>query len=281
MTTSAAASFAARERYDNVIVPFDGSTLAERAVAQGRMLAEATGAKLHLFHAEPHDDRREGGMHRETQALAERIGALAEVRPLGIDNTSPAEAIDRFAGELGNAALCMATHGRGRLLASVMGSVTADVVARGRPVVVVGPGAAPAPAPIDRVVACLDSSTWSEEALPEAAGWAKALGVPLWLVEVIDPKDAAGHTGGDLTESTYVHGVARDLRAMGIELEWETLHDDKPGAAILRFVGESPKTLTVLATHGRSGVRRAMAGSVAGAVIHDAAGPVVVLRPQG
>lgn len=277
MTTS----FAVRDRYDHVIVPFDGSPLAERAVAEGRVLADGIGAKLHLFHAEPHDDRRESGTHRETQALAERVGALAEVRPLGRDEIPPAEAIDRFAAELGNAALCMATHGRGRLLSAVMGSVTADVVSRGRSVVVVGPNATSQPARIERVVACLDTSNWSEEALPEAAGWARALSVPLWLVEVIDPSVSAGRTGGDLSESTYVHSVARDLKSAGIELEWETLHDDKPAAAIVRFAGEQPSTLTVLATHGRSGVRRAIAGSVAGAVIHDATGPVLVMRPTG
>ncbi len=48
---------------------------------------------------------------------------------------------------------------------------------------------------------------------------------------------------------------------------------------ILRFAGEQSIDLIVMATHGRTGLRRLAFGSVTEDVLHDATCPVVVIRP--
>lgn len=268
-----------RARYEHLVVPLDGSAEAERAVALGKMLADASGAKLHLLHVESQWEKREAGVFLQAQEMAAKIGALAEVRPSGPDELPPGEVIHRYLEELGNATAVMATHGRGRLATALVGSVTAGVISSGHAVVALGPNVPAGTDPITRVLACVDASSFSETVVAEAAGWATALGAQLWLVEVVNPKEAPA--AAVVQESSYVHRLAKELQATGLAIEWEVLHDERPGRAIATYAATQPGTLVALATHGRSGLRRAIVGSVAGDVLHAATVPVVVLQPQG
>ncbi len=271
-----------RQRYEHLVVPLDGSPESERAVVLGRQLADSAGAQLHLLHVEMVGDRREDGVYRATQDLAEKVGALAVVRPSGNDELPAGDVISRYLTELGNATAVMATHGRGRLATAIMGSVTTSVIGHGHAVVALGPNVPVTVEPIQRVLACVDASTFSESVVTEAAGWAAALGAQLWMIEVVDSskvKVPAGVEG--IQESSYVHRLAAEVKATGLDLEWEVLHDDHPGRAIASYAATLPGTIVALATHGRSGVKRAMVGSVAGDVLRQASVPVVVLQPEG
>lgn len=267
-----------RARYAHLVVPLDGSAESERAVNLGKQLADAAGAKLWLLHVETQFERRDPSVFSHAQELASKLGATAEVRPSGAEETPPGEVIGRFLDELGNATAVMATHGRGRLATALLGSVTAGVIGAGHAVVAIGPNVPAATEPITKVMACVDASSFSENVVAEAAGWARALGAQLWMVEVVDPKVVPVGAGGQ--ESSYVHRLAKELRDSGLDLEWEVLHDDRPGRAIATYAAAQPGTLVALATHGRSGLRRAVVGSVAGDVLHSATVPVVVLQPK-
>jgi nucleotide-binding universal stress UspA family protein len=52
----------------------------------------------------------------------------------------------------------------------------------------------------------------------------------------------------------------------------------KPAGAIVNFAKEQDVDTIVLGTHGRSGLRRLLAGSVAESVLHDAHCTVVTIR---
>ncbi len=62
-----------------------------------------------------------------------------------------------------------------------------------------------------------------------------------------------------------------------IELEYRTTDGD-PSVEILRMAGEIKSNLIVMGTHGRTGLRRLFAGSVAIAVLRGAHCPVLALR---
>jgi nucleotide-binding universal stress UspA family protein len=276
-----------RRPYEHVVVPIDDSDLSHRAVDEGRLLAQALGGQLHLLHAEPHWDRRETGIHREAERLAAELGAVAAVRSRGVDDIPVATVIDRYVSEVGNGVVCMASHGRRGVAAGLFGSTTEQLVREsGRAVVVIGPSAPAHAETFERVVAGYDGSRFAEAALGEAAGWAKALGVPLWVVESFDPNapspmPAESPGSRDVMESAPVHREADLLAGSGIDVEWETLHDRNPAEALVNFASTKPGTLTVVATHGRTGLSRLVAGSVASGVVRRATGPVVVVRPAG
>ena len=268
---------ALRPPYDHVIVPLDNSPQARRALSEGKLLADALGATLHLLHAESHWDRRDEGMHGDVQRLSNQFGALATVRTKGVEDRKPEEVVAAFATELGNAVVCMATHGKSGLAGKIFGSTTAALLREfGRPVIVQGPAATPHPVAISRVVAALDGTAFSDQILSEAASWAHDLGVPLWLVEVLDPS-AAVRAGA--TESGTLQADARRLADCGVLLEWETLHGKHVGPTLLDYVNSVPGTLTALATHGRTGIAALLVGSVAEHLVHHCQGPMALQRP--
>lgn len=269
-----------RHAYEHLVVPLDGSAEAEAAVALAKQLADGCGARLHLLHVESQWEQRESGVFLKAKQLAERYGGLAEVRPMGAEDMPAGMVIDRFLRELGNATAVMATHGRGRIASVLLGSVTSKVISCGHAVVALGPHVPATPEPITRVLACVDATSFSEQVVAEAAGWARSLGAALWMVEVVKPSAVPAGVVDAGLESSYVHRLAAEVTATGLDLEWEVLHDDHPGRAIASFAATQPGTMVALATHGRSGLRRAMVGSVAGDVLKSASCPVVVLQPS-
>jgi nucleotide-binding universal stress UspA family protein len=177
----------------------------------------------------------------------------------------------------------MSTHGRGGLGRAVLGSVAEEaLVDAAVPFVLVGPHhrAGPLDGP---VVLAIDGSLRSEVVAPLAAEWSTLLGAPLWVVSVIDPRDAAAARaalGGDhVDEGAHVHRVAGTLAAdLGRDVDWEVLHDDDPATALVRFATERGARVVVMATHGRTGLARVTMGSVTARVVRDHPGVVLVVR---
>lgn len=142
--------------YTKILVPLDGSALAERAVAQAEEIAKATGAEIILLQVvqAPLGQSPEAGQVEETKALLETAAQARAYLGMVATRVSAAGARARFnvlegavaAGILGFAhnedvdLIVMSTHGRSGISKFVMGSV-ADVVMRTtkRPVLLVKP----------------------------------------------------------------------------------------------------------------------------------------------
>jgi nucleotide-binding universal stress UspA family protein len=261
--------------YRSVIVATDGSHLSRSAVAGGALLALQTRAELQVFHVATTLD-----VEQAVQAqVAEVLGNLPYkmvVRDVDVGST-PAEMIGQFASEFGEEAIvAVGTHGRGGIGLSLLGSTAMDLLTRrGRPTVAYGPGTS-APIEVARVVACVDGSDFSELSLSEAARWATALAVPLWLIQVVPPDLPADVRA---YETTYVHNLAKELGGVGQRIEWDVLHSTSPAESILGMYGNDSATMLVMATHGRTGLQRMLLGSVATEVVRGAWGPVVMVCP--
>jgi nucleotide-binding universal stress UspA family protein len=265
--------------FSGVIVTVDGSRRSESALPIAAALARALPGGLTVVKVAETDEESD---RRYVDSLAGALNARAQVI------AGDAEASDLLLAEVATrpgALLVMATHGRGGVLESLVGSFASRIVSSAqRPVVLVS-SRAPAPAEdaaFEQIVVPLDGSDFSESILPQAAGLASALRVPLELVEVLEPSAGriAAETRGDVLESSYVRSVARRLGTEGVEVaNWEVLHGDPP-KAIADYARARKGTLLAMATHGRSGLLRSILGSVAGACVHESGVPVMVCRPQ-
>jgi nucleotide-binding universal stress UspA family protein len=81
-------------------------------------------------------------------------------------------------------------------------------------------------------------------------------------------------------ESAYVGRAAHDMQSLiGHEVEFETLHGERPSRVIVDFADRLGASLVFLTTHGRSGLDRLRLGSVAAEVVRHATCPVVLHRP--
>ena len=144
-----------------------------------------------------------------------------------------------------------------------------------------------------KVLVPLDGSELAECALPEVIklGRGGVVGEVILLkvieIEVINiPKayersiDFAALKNAHRNESMkYLEGVQSRLQAEGINVSTELL-EGRPEEKIVDYARNRPVDLIVIATHGYTGMKRLMFGSVALQVLHDANVPVLLIRAR-
>jgi nucleotide-binding universal stress UspA family protein len=150
-----------------------------------------------------------------------------------------------------------------------------------------------------KILVCLDGSKLAEQILPYAVGEALHFQEKLVLFQVVPepvafspgiPGTAAApvQTNTMLEEAeealngarNYLEKIATPLRKKGIQVEAVSILG-RAGDAILSYAGGNNVDLIAIATHGRSGLRRGVFGSVADYVLRESGLPMLVIRPQG
>jgi nucleotide-binding universal stress UspA family protein len=136
--------------YRHILIPTDGSELAEHAVTNGLSLAKSVGAKVTVIVVEEPFDWLSVSETRAQQALDElakyteqikkhvagvlsRVAAAAKQAgvpcdTMQVENAKPYQAIVTTAADRGCDLIVMASHGRGGLSGIVLGSVTNKVL---------------------------------------------------------------------------------------------------------------------------------------------------------
>jgi len=301
--------------FRDILVPLDGSQFAEAALPLGSRLSRLAAARLHLLLVHepvgamigmgdmvvPPPDLDAGRQERERAYLAETATALrqADGRPVNFHEVvgSAGPEICEEAGRLDADLVVMATHGRGAFQRMWLGSV-ADYVIRHltAPILLVPParGEKPAPEPaVADIMVALDLSKDAETILEPVAALAQLTGAHLTLVHVtemifeIGRVTASGPIVGDsdLLEASRIEAerqleqVAARLRKRNLSVTTRVVTGINAAGGLLDALSEERYALMALTTHGRSGLRRLLVGSVADKVIRAATKPVLVLRP--
>lgn len=286
-----------------ILVPLDGSPLAERALPYAVRLASATGARLILMHGHapllitktPDFDvsayaaRLQAGETPVPATMLAGVEIDTVTRDIYMDQV--AEGICETVVEEGAELVVMSTHGHSGFGRWLYGSV-ADQVLRQAPVPVVLISATcehtwAADAPF-RILIPLDGSRFAEEVLRPASDLATALRAELLLVGAAGPVEygyadsvpfmRAGFDSALQETRTYLEGVAEGLRAAGHRVIVDA-EMGRPGPVIDGIARRRHVDLVALATHGRSGLARMTLGSVASEVLHRTTVPLMVFRP--
>jgi nucleotide-binding universal stress UspA family protein len=286
---------------NHLMVPLDGSDLAERALPAAERLAAATGATLHLVRVVdvPQELKAALGpvylpgtlyeelMTRETEAATAYLGAvrervtgeahvMARAKQLAGDTAETLLGYERDAG-IDLVVMCSRGRGRGDLTRFVLGSV-AERLLRHSPVPILLVRTVGALVTLEHALVPLDGSVRGEEALRVVAALAHAaprtVAREVTLLRVIETEEQR-------TEAArYLEEAARGLRAMGFPggnvCSWR-VEQGNPALSIIDAAGTDK--LIVMASHGRSGwTRWALLGSVAERVAHYGAAKVLILR---
>jgi len=153
-----------------------------------------------------------------------------------------------------------------------------------------------------RLLVPLDGSRFASRALPYAAALAERFGAEVILIQVIKhatPVIDAGATVGVALGGSEIavqaaldadkRNTARARRYLSAKVQaiesrhmrssYRVLTGDV-ARSIMEFSEKESIDLVVMTTHGKSGLRRAVMGSVADAVIRQSGKPVLVIRPQ-
>jgi nucleotide-binding universal stress UspA family protein len=263
--------------FTEILVPLDGSKAAERALPPACELVRRTGVRLRIMERAPADDGETAATY--LAAVADRHADLTDIETTLVDRDSVPDAIRGASGP--GTLVCMSSHGRGGLARAVLGSVTETLLRTiDRPVLVVGPHVGERFTFEGRVVACIDGSEESEHTVEPARAWGRALGLPLWLVEVAVPSTPVDWLSqGGTVESA---DLARLARRVGDVAGWDISHCRHPARELADLSASAyhPTGLLVMATHGRTGWDRLRLGSVTAATVHGASVPVLVV-PAG
>jgi len=281
-----------------ILVPLDGSQLAERALDHATEISRRTAARLILMRAVAETEARpaaERYLNDTALELRARGFACDTAAPVG----SAAGWIVEEAEERQVDLVVMSTHGRtgpGRWL---FGSIAESVVASSPVPVLVARAWQPArrgPRLAERptLLVPLDGSAFAESALEPAGRLTDDLGGELCLLRVEDRAtevlhDEFGRTVAFLDQqddqavalaSAYLNRAASVIRSQWPSLQVHTeVRLGAPAACIAEAAASTSAAIVCMATHGRTGLRRAVTGSIAGQVLEQGSTPLVLIRP--
>ncbi len=271
-----------------ILVPLDGSGLAERALPLASGLASRAGAELLLLSAVVPSEHWAGlagadsGEARESEAAEAYLQSVAEplrghgltVRTLTLSGRAAA-VISAAAVDAACDLIIMATHGRSGLSEWFAGSVADRVRHTSEvPVLLVHArrDSIPQVTGIKRILVPIGGSATSEAVLPIAWELAQALDARLLLVRVVPE---AVEDAGEIREE--LRGVARRVLGLGVEVEVQARAGDTI-PALLEIARDHSVDMIAMATHGNSPAGMSLNGGVADAVSHDAELPCLIAR---
>lgn len=284
----------------DVLVPLDGSALAEEAIPLAVRLAAATGSGVHLFQAvpppglgfdapipiEPLIEAAQSYLSDVANSIRERFGVEPTIQAaFGFPTDTILHATE--GPEIGF--LAMSTHGRSGLGRAILGSVAEQVLRQSPvPVVLLPSGAEGAvPEAFRRILVPLDGSDLAYSVMGPIADLARLTGAELFLLRIgRGPTELVSDEGTVVVTAdeeariataeaeAYLTPVAEHLRQVGLSAQAIVQLGD-PVEDIVRIADEQQVDLIAIATHGRSGLDRLRHGSVAEAVLRLSHRPVL------
>lgn len=298
---------------DAVLVPLDGSALAEEALPVAVNLAQRGQAVLHLvavqvpsaaaplFRISKTTTRRDQGIRRSLQqylaSTAESLSAAHGLRVVwAIQRGQPAVEVDAYARAHRVGLVVMTTHGRGGLSRLWLGSVADQLLRRtAAPVLLLRPGRGAGFGGAQRILVGLDGSEQAEEMLESAIALGAITAQASYLLTLVIepplavslPTEAPLYIQPDWPEpqrgaaERYLRSLARRLGEQGLEVRTCVRIGDDVARQLVALAQETQSTLIALAAHGARGVERLLLGSVTDKVIRSAEQPVFVVPPLG
>lgn len=291
-----------------IVIPWDTSahapTTQQDTLSLARSISTRTGAAITLAHIipVPGDSEKDLAERLAVEHMAQRL------RDLGMDAEAIteygpiAEGIVRIAQQAHADLVALTPHQRvaleGIWRPDIMGQFLAEL---SLPAIITPPTTAPGKAsqrsihllsdPIASVIVPLDGSELAERALPYAQAFAEEYHRALLLTRVVRPivSYAAPETSTLLVEAEdenehealrYLHTTRKRLAHQATQPVQTMLRVGQPAEEIRLLVEAHPGSLLVMSTHGRTGVTRAVVGSVATAVMRHALGPMLIIPPH-
>jgi nucleotide-binding universal stress UspA family protein len=302
--------------YDKIVVPLDGSELAEGVLPHVAEIVRGRGGRVYLLTVaqsarittsvlpdllSPFDSTQEERQRVEQEltaylkTVARRLEAQVQV---SVRFGRPADEILAFAGEVGADLIAMSAHGRSGISRWVLGSV-ADRVLHGAmcPVLIVRAEPQQAHPTYQHILVPLDGSELAEGVLPHVSALVRPNDTRIFLISVL----ANGFSDRTITLLTssppglqlsttalskaevqltvYLRSVAAALRERGAAVHTAVRHG-APAEVILTYAAEVNADLIGMTAHGLSGVSRWVYGNVASKVLQGSHCSVLLVRPS-
>jgi nucleotide-binding universal stress UspA family protein len=299
--------------YTRILIPLDGSEAAEAVLPYAGALAAGFKSAIELLSvvdigamaAHLAADRArylDTLIATAEKNSADYLAKLAKtfshsITECRVVRGKPEGAILETASRDRDTLIAMATHGRSGAARWLLGSV-AEKVLRGttNPLFLVRAGIdpkLPLQPIINSIVVPLDGSPLAEQMLPIVSSWAQALDVEVTLVRAFEFPAAAYYGSEDFLPdydamreearkeaADYLRQKADSLISEGVRTVSILTMEGPAADQIISFARTAPRAVIAMSTHGRSGVRRWILGSVTEKVVRHGNDPVLVVRGE-
>lgn len=293
--------------YHKILIPLDGSALAEHVLDHMAWLATPAETELILVSAietwryamagaefswsdilTPVREETENYMTRQRQRMQE---AGYRVSTYVVDGDA-AQVILDLAQKNAADLIAMTTHGRSGFVRWTLGSVTERVIHDAQiPVFLVRESTELRQHKLQKILLPLDGSVVAEQALPEAQALAQANAAQILLLQVIQKLDEGSQrllfkdeaaaktifTAWRNEAESYLAGIAGQLASAGVACDYRVVVDN-PDRAICALTKSNGADLIIMGTHGRTGMRRWVYGSIANKVLRGASCPLLLVH---
>ena len=290
--------------WKKILVPLDGSDLAELALPYAEELANAFKSEIILLHISEPSESHYRHMHQlyieeVAQRMKERI---KRVKPVLITGKS-AEEIIGYAEKNEVGLLIMTFHGRSGIMSWATGSIASKLLQAATVPVMLVRAVKPErkvqrPVLLNRILLPLDGSEAGEAAVEYAGELMSRLESEVILFEVVSSGRHMRSVGGldyihypeeqlvmfKKDAQRYLDGVYRRLKRRKGTVKVTLKVGDKVGDVgqeILKFAEEKGVSLIAISSHGHSGIERWVFGSIANKVVLNSQAPVLVVKALG
>ena len=286
--------------FRKILVPLDGSQLSQRALEPAQALSQRTGAELLLVRVPTTDtlsfavsEAKQRELSQEALLYLETIRKSDEqpqysIRTQVLEGDVASAIIDTARTEQTDL-IIMSTHGYSGLTRWVLGSVTEKVL-RSAPCPVMAIRAARQP---QHILIMLDGSPLAERAIGPGINLAQNMQAEVTLLrcvpQILIDGELDEHERGlsrriqdELIDEAeeYLQArsdeAGRSARSLPINT---TVRIGSPADNILEYVETYGVDLITMATHGRTGLKRWVYGSVTAKVLRSVNCSMLVIRP--
>lgn len=292
------------KKFGRILCPVDFSSASAAGLAVGRSLANAFGSEVFLLHVIefPHRSIEAERLYLEVEDEAGRrlqrergdFPQPSRVQVVVLRGT-PYDRIVEFAEEQTVDMIVMPTHGRHGVDRLLSGSVTERVLRMSHAAVVAVPGGFEGDGLGDGpVVFATDFSEASDMALADGLAVTRALERSLLILNVMTLAPAGEYGQGwrfpvlpaDVEQAEIAAAEleleqrAGRARTAGLAVKTRMVRGTSPALEIADAAVEARGALLAVASHGHSGVTRALLGSTSEKLVRISRVPVMVVRPQ-
>jgi nucleotide-binding universal stress UspA family protein len=289
--------------YEKIMVPLDGSELAEVTLWYAARLAERLGSSITLVNVSyPNDITSPHMYQRYLEDTLARVKDLAKTvagkngGAVTVDykmlRGDPAEEIVDYADKQKFDLIILSTQGKSGIKRWAMGNVANKVVRATRKQVLIIRAKGPKPDvyrdSLTKVLVPVDGSRESESILMYVTEMSTKLNLEVTLLhiwprhtDIYSPTSFKTREKIEKREKEYVQRLVDRLKNEGINAsgDFREVMQGSEAEEIIKLAEEGEFSMVAMATHGRSGVGRWIFGSNAEKVLNEGSTPLLLVRP--
>jgi nucleotide-binding universal stress UspA family protein len=141
----------------------------------------------------------------------------------------------------------------------------------------------------EKILVPYDASSYANHAFDDALKIAEKFGSKITVLTVLGTK-VEQSTGISLDRAIEIQDehedaatkIMKDLEGLakekGVECYFKIIFEPSPSKGIVNFSNSNSMDLIVIGSHGRSGIKKALLGSVASGVVEHANCPVLIIK---